>query len=135
VANHPGKVVVMDGWSTSCEPCIKEFPNLVALDRDHGDKVACISLSFDYEGLGKPEAQREKVLEFLSSQKATFENLLSSDASDELFAKFKLPSIPTVWVYDQQGKLAQRFDSTTAGGKGFTYRDVEKLVAELLKKS
>jgi thiol-disulfide isomerase/thioredoxin len=135
IASHPGKVVVVDGWSTSCEPCLKEFPNLVALNRKHAGRVACISLSFDYEGLGKPEEQREKVLEFLRSQNATFENLLSSEASDDLFAKFKLPSIPAVFVYDQQGMLAKRFDSTSDGGKGFSYRDVEAKVAELLGKN
>jgi thiol-disulfide isomerase/thioredoxin len=135
VASHPGKVVVMDAWSTSCEPCLKEFPNLVKLSQKYAGQVACISLSFDFEGLGKPEEQREKVLAFLRSQRATFENLLSNEASDDLFAKFKLPSIPAVFVYDQQGRLAQRFDSGSAGGKGFTYRDVEAKVAELLAKN
>ena len=134
VASNPAQVVVMDAWSTSCEPCIKEFPNLVALHRKYPGQVACISLSFDYEGLGKPEEQREKVLAFLRSQGATFENLMSNVASDDLYAKFKLPSIPAVFVYDQQGRLAQRFDSGSASGKGFSYRDVEAKVAELLGK-
>jgi thiol-disulfide isomerase/thioredoxin len=134
VKSHPGRVVVMDAWSTSCEPCLKEFPNLVALSRKYGQQVACISLSFDYEGLGKPEEQRGKVLEFLRSQRATFENLLSSEASDDLYARFKLPSIPAVFVYDQQGNFAQRFDSGSQNGKSFTYRDVEAKVVELLGK-
>ena len=33
VAAHKGKVVVLDAWSTSCQPCMKEFPNLVKLHR------------------------------------------------------------------------------------------------------
>ena len=50
VKQHKGKVVVMDAWSTFCEPCIKEFPGLVKLHKQYGpDKVACISLSFRVE--------------------------------------------------------------------------------------
>ncbi|HEY5314340.1 MAG TPA: TlpA disulfide reductase family protein [Pirellulales bacterium] len=131
VASHRGKVVVMDAWSTQCAPCMQEFPKLVALHHKYPERVACISLSMDYEGLGKPEDQRAKVLEFLRSQDATFDNLLSSEPSDDLYAKFKLPSIPAVFVYDQKGQLAQRFDSTH--GK-FTYQDVEKKVGELVGK-
>jgi thiol-disulfide isomerase/thioredoxin len=133
VEAHRGQIVVMDAWSTSCEPCMKEFPGLVALAKKYPGKVACISLSFDYEGIGKPEEQHEKVHEFLRSQKAVLENLLASEPSDDLYAKFKLASIPAVFVYGHDGKLVKRFDSATGGGKPFTYRDVETQVAELLK--
>ena len=44
IASHKGKVVIVDLWSTSCEPCMREFPNLVALHKKFGtDKIACIS--------------------------------------------------------------------------------------------
>ncbi|HWC88689.1 MAG TPA: TlpA disulfide reductase family protein [Pirellulales bacterium] len=132
VASHRGKIVVMDAWSTQCAPCMQEFPKLVALHHKYLEQVACISLSMDYEGLGKPGDQRIKVLEFLAKQHATFDNLLSSEPSDDLYAKFKLPSIPAVFVYDQQGQLAERFDSTR--GKPFTYKDVEEKVVKLLGK-
>ena len=56
LASHRGKVVVLDCWSTSCEPCKREFPNLVALGEKHSrDDLARVSLSFDYEGIGRPE--------------------------------------------------------------------------------
>jgi thiol-disulfide isomerase/thioredoxin len=130
VASHRGKIVVLDAWSTQCEPCMREFPGLVALHRKYPGRVACISLSMDYEGLGKPEDQRGKVLEFLGKQQATFDNLLSNEPSDDLYAKFKLPSIPAVFVYDQRGDLAELFDSTR--GKPFTYKDVTAKVEKLL---
>lgn len=128
VKSHQGKVVVMDAWSTSCEPCMKEFPGLVALHKKYGsDKVACISLSLDYIGLGKPEDQAPQVLKFLREQGATFDNVLSSDDSDTLLARLKLPSIPAVFIYDRQGQLHKRLENE------FSYRDVEPIVAELLK--
>ncbi len=130
VAAHKGKVVVLDAWSTSCDPCIKEFPHLVELHKKHGaDKIACISLSCDFEGLGKPEEQLPKVLKFLTEQGATFQNFLGREDSDTLFGKLKIPSIPAVFIYAKDGTLAKKIDAE------FSYtKDVNPLVDELLKK-
>ena len=45
VAQHKGKVVVLDVWSTSCEPCMAEFPHLVELHKQHGEKL---KIRWDY---------------------------------------------------------------------------------------
>ena len=135
IADHRGKVVVMDAWSTSCPPCLAEFHNLVELHKSHASNdLACVSLSFDYEGLGKPEEQQEPVLEFLRSQGATFDNLLSSEDSDTLYRKFKLAAVPAVFVYDRSGQLRKRFDNEQAKSKAeaFTYQQVRELVAQLI---
>jgi thiol-disulfide isomerase/thioredoxin len=135
IADHRGKVVVMDAWSTSCPPCLAEFHNLVELHKSHAGKdVACISLSFDFEGLGKPEEQQEPVLKFLRSQGATFDNLLASEESDTLYRKFKLAAVPAVFVYDRAGQLRKRFDNEQAKSKAeaFTYEQVRELVAKLI---
>jgi thiol-disulfide isomerase/thioredoxin len=136
IASHRGKVVVMDAWSTSCPPCIQEFPNLVALSKKYGpDKLACISLSFDYEGIGKPEEVEPKVLAFLQQQQATFDNVLSTVESDALYRKLKLTSIPAVFIYDRDGKLVQRFDNeaATTEADAFTYEQVAERVTDLIK--
>ena len=135
VESQRGKVVVMDAWSTSCPPCLKEFPNLVALHNRYGpSRVACISLSFDYEGIGTPEEVVPKVTKFLESQGATLDNVLSSEESDILYRKFKLASVPAVFVYDREGKLVKRFDNENAKteAEAFTYQQVNELVDKLL---
>jgi thiol-disulfide isomerase/thioredoxin len=135
IAKGQGKVVVMDAWSTSCPPCMKEFHNLVELHKKYGpDKVQCMSLSFDYEGIDKPEDQHGRVLDFLRSQGATFENLMSNEESDTLYRKFKLAAVPAVFVYDRAGNLRKRFDNQKAKTKEeqFTYQQVGELVKELL---
>jgi thiol-disulfide isomerase/thioredoxin len=135
LARHQGKVVVMDAWSTSCPPCMKEFHNLVELHKQHGpERLACMSLSFDYEGLEKPEEVRVRVLKFLTNQGATFDNLMSNEESDTLYRKFKLAAVPAVFVYDRAGQLRKRFDNERAKTKeeAFTYEQVGQLVAELL---
>jgi thiol-disulfide isomerase/thioredoxin len=141
VKQHKGKIVVMDVWSTSCEPCMKEFPNLVKLHQEHGKDVACVSVSTDFAGSKNkpPKYYQERVLKFLTQQEATFDNVLCNVPSDELFEKIELASIPAVYVYGRDGKLVKRFDSESAGKVGtddeaFTYADVNKLVDSLLKK-
>jgi len=140
IASHKGQIVVLDAWSTSCVPCMKEFPNLVKLHKKYGGKdVVCMSLACDYVGIKNkpPEFYRERVLKFLTRQGATFENLLSSVPSDELFdQKMKLSSIPAVYVYGRDGKLVKRFDNekATTEEDNFTYADVTKLVEELVAK-
>jgi thiol-disulfide isomerase/thioredoxin len=140
VAAKSGKVVVVDIWSTSCEPCLREFPHLVALQKRFPDDVVCISFDCDYIGArNKPLAYyRERVLKNLASQKAEgLINVICTTAADELFTQIDVDSIPAVYVYDRAGKLAKRFDNRTpAGGteEGISYEtQIDPLVAELVK--
>lgn len=113
VASKKGKVVVVDVWSTSCLPCIKEFPHFVDLHNEYRDEVACASLSVDfYGGEGnKPEDVQEKVQEFLNSQAANMRNFISSDPDEEVLKEINTAVIPAVLVYDQQGNLAKIFNN------------------------
>lgn len=135
VQGQAGKVVVLDVWNTSCDPCIREFPGLVALHKKHGpDKVACVSLSLDYFGGKKgPEEVKEPVLDFLRKQGATFQNILASEETDKMLDKLEIDAPPVVIVFDQQGKIVKQFKDETGVGS-FTYQDdIAPLVASLLQ--
>jgi thiol-disulfide isomerase/thioredoxin len=123
IAQQKGRIVVLDLWSTGCQPCVKEFPNLVKLQAAHPDEVVCISFSTDYIGDGKPEDLSPDVLKFLTKQKAHLINLLSSEADEDLYKRVGIASIPVVQVYDRNGKLARQFDNEKDeyGKDGFTY--------------
>ncbi len=134
--SRTGKVTVVDVWSLACDPCIKEFPGLVAIHRDLGDQVACFSVDTDYDGRRtKPaESYRPDVEKFLKSMGATFTNYLSETPSDELFAALEISSIPAVLIFDADGKLVRTF-SDVGDDAGFTYAEnirpfVEQLLAE-----
>jgi thiol-disulfide isomerase/thioredoxin len=139
IAAQTGKVVVVDLWSTSCVPCMREFPQLVALHNKYpSDKITCISVSCDYEGLESepPESKKLSVLKFLKSTKATCTNLLLSDADLDVYEAIGLAAIPAVYVYDTKGKLAKRFDNDSGeyGDEGFTYEDhIVPLIETLLE--
>lgn len=117
-----GKVTVVDLWSLACEPCLKEFPGLVKLHRELGDKIACASVNLDFDGRKtKPaESYRPRAEAFLASVKATFPNYLSTTASDEVFGEVGIDSIPAVMVFDANGKLIRTF-SDVGDDAGFTY--------------
>lgn len=112
VASHKGKVVVLDLWSTSCLPCMKEYPKLVELQKLHPKNVVCIALNLDYAGIKSkpPEYYRPRVEKFLAATKPSFKNFLCTTESAEFFDSMKLGSIPAAMVFGTDGKLAKRFD-------------------------
>ena len=140
VAKHLGKVVVVDVWSTSCEPCLQEFPHLVALQQRHPHDVVCVSFDCDFIGAkNKPvDYYRERVLKALTEMKAeTIVNLISTVPADELFQQMDLDSIPAVYVFDREGQVSKHFDNRTpvgGGQEGISYeKQIDPLVAELVK--
>lgn len=137
VAANKGKIVVLDLWSTSCLPCLKEFPGLVKLQQDFPRDVVCISLNCDYIGGGKPEEGKDVVLEFLREKKAKIKNLLSTDSDEDVYKKSNTVSLPVVQVFGADGKLAKQFDNDNNdyGQEGFNYeKHIQPYVAGLVKK-
>jgi thiol-disulfide isomerase/thioredoxin len=135
IAEHRGKVVVVDVWSTACEPCLREFPHLVELQEKHPDAVVCVALNSDYAGVRNkpPEFYRDRVMKVLESKQAKVINVLCTEPADDLFTALKIDSIPAVFVYDREGQLAAKFDHRTTNMGEFTYAEhVEPMVARLL---
>lgn len=138
IAESKGKIVVVDYWSTQCPPCMTEFPGLVAIHNDlPSSQVRCISASLDYEGLPDfpIEEARKSALEFLEQKEATLDNfILSEDSLTVMDEKLKIASIPAVFVFGVDGKLARLFDESS--GESFTYeKDITPFVKELVAKS
>lgn len=136
VAAARGRIVVLDCWSTSCPPCVREFPGLVRLAAARPDQVTCMSLSLDYDGSGRPEDVLPAVQRFLTDVgAAAVQNMLSREEADAMYRKLDLASVPAVYVWKADGTLAVRFDdeqATRSLGRPFTYDDVEATVRELL---
>jgi thiol-disulfide isomerase/thioredoxin len=130
IDSKKGKVVVIDAWSTYCEPCMKEFPGLLALDKKYGrDKIACISLCLNFQGLDSPTDPSvfDEPFAFLKSQNATIDNVICADSDSALYEQWKFPTVPAVFVFDREGKEVKRFLNE------FKYSDIEAFVAPMLK--
>lgn len=89
------------------------------------DGLAAISCALDDPNSKKT---RDKLIKFLEEKKATFTNLWLNEDSDVWQEKLKLDGPPAVFVFDREGKPVKKFMDD------FTYKDVEKVVAELMKK-
>ncbi|MBN72598.1 TlpA family protein disulfide reductase [Gimesia chilikensis] len=138
VQKQKGKVVVVDLWSTWCEPCIAEFPHLVELQKKYPEKVVCVSYNMNYDGSkdSPPESNKEELMEFYTKHNAEIVNIISSTPDMDLYEKIDLASIPAAYVYGPDGKLAKRFDNEKQeyGKEGFTYdKHIIPYVDEILK--
>lgn len=140
IANYKDRVVVVDAWSTSCLPCMKEFPHLVELAKRWPEDVVCISVNLDFAGLPDttPTTCLPAVTKFLQSKAAdpaNLVNLVSTDTDEQMFAKFEIESIPSIFVYDRTGAVAAKLTIDSAGADGLTYAgDVIPLVEKLIEK-
>ncbi len=135
ISEQTGAVVVLDVWSTSCVPCMQEFPHLVELSRQYNEKVVCVSLNVDFIGLKKKPAESyiARAEEFLVSKRATLTNFLSSDADDIIREKLEITSIPAILIFDQQGQIVHRLTEAEASGDSLSYKaDVVPAIDALL---
>lgn len=115
IAEQKGKVVVVDFWALFCAPCKEEFPNLVALQKEHGEELAAMSVSLDYDEFeyNTPEAARENVRKFLEEHDARFQNFIASTPNEQLYGDLGIPAIPAIFVYDKSGKLVKKVHADT----------------------
>jgi thiol-disulfide isomerase/thioredoxin len=132
ILKNRGKVLVVDFWADYCAPCKARFPALVKFAKEHAkDGLVVISVALDpldgSAGLTRAETIAN-VEKFLKKQNATFTNLVLDEPTD-IWDKFHLVGIPSVFVFDRDGKWSL-FEpphlAKNANGP-------EELVAELLK--
>lgn len=129
LANHRGKVVLVDFWATWCGPCVEQFPHTVELAAKFRERgLAVVSVSMD-----NPSSEPQ-VRAFLEQHEARFDNLLSSYGSPVAATKaFGLPGpVPCYRVYDREGALRRAFSVDPRTEKQFTTADIEAAVEELL---
>ena len=97
-----------------------------------------MSFNIDYDGVGEPEALREKITPFLTKRRANFLTVISSEKPDPIYKQIDLAAIPATYVFDQQGELRKRFDNDANeyGEEGYSYeQQIIPLVEELLDES
>lgn len=101
LAELRGKIVLVDFWATWCPPCVEEVPGVVQAYekfKDKGFEIVGISLDKDKDALDK----------FTEENKMTWPQFFDGKGWDNEIAKrFNIQSVPTMWLLDREGKLAE----------------------------
>jgi len=121
-AEFKGKVLVLDFYATWCMPCRESIPHLIDLQRRYENDVRVIGLNVggpdDIERV--PEFSREMDIQYpLGVPDNDLANLLLADVD----------AIPQTFVFDRNGKLAQRF----VGFDSSTGEQIDRAVSVALK--
>ena len=109
-ANKSGNVRVINFWSTTCGPCVAEFPDLVETYRRFQNRnVDFISISLD------PKADKAKVKKFLESRHAAL-----SQRTQPSMEKEGRTSNNYIWTGENADKLAEAIHPEWTGALPLT---------------
>jgi len=128
LAEYSGKVLVVDFWATYCPPCVKQAPQLAALNERYRDRgLAVVGLTSD------PKEDQSKVEEFI--KKAGINYTIGYDNSWLSGAFLKgteddsgQPPIPQLFVIARDGRVIEHLIGEQPGRMQY----LEKVVNEQL---
>lgn len=123
LSDHRGAVVVLDFWSSVCEPCKAEFPHLIALYHDKKDKgLLVVGVSMD-----GPETVAD-VPSFVKRFELDFPVVTDEDSRIASLYNPK-KSMPLSVIIDRSGHIAAVREGYTPGEEKLLAADVEQALA------
>lgn len=124
LSDYRGKsVVLIDFWSTTCDPCLVEMPHLVELYKQHKDK-GFIVLAVSMDG---PES-RAQVNSVVHDKEMIFPVLLDEEST--VGARFNPKGeLPYTVVVGKDGSILHKRGGYTAGDEKTLTAEVEKALA------
>ena len=96
IDNYKGKWLILNYWAEWCAPCIKEIPELNALDADYSEDLDVAAVNFD-------RIKGQELIDLAARMGIRFE-VIEQDPADIL--RLSRPaSLPTTYLFDRDGKL------------------------------
>lgn len=102
LADHRGKVVLLDFWSTSCPFCLPEFPYLKESRRKFSqDRYSVIGVSLNQD--------TEKLREYAAQHALSWPHICCGRDWDEPLALlFNITGIPNSYIFNADGVIAAK---------------------------
>lgn len=97
LSEYAGKWVVINYWATSCGPCLKEIPELVAFHKRHQDRDVVL-LGVDFEDISLSWLK-----DFMDSVSMNYTVLRSDTSPETPFGN--LLALPTTFIVSPAGEL------------------------------
>lgn len=116
-----GKTVLLNFWSSTCGPCVKELPLVEKIYREFKDKGLAVLAINSSEG---PEA----IGEFLKDKDYTFTVLIDEDL--DAANKYQAFGIPQAYVVDRQRNVVAHLIGYNTKTEGELYKAIEKALSD-----
>jgi thiol-disulfide isomerase/thioredoxin len=118
IADHEGKIILLDFWETWCVPCIASFPAYQQLVEEHPDQFMVLAAT--------PEMMDDqtRVERFLSQNNYDFHFVRAGQLARDL----RLTGIPFKVVIAPDGSLM--FTDRGSGGAQREYQKFKKIIEE-----
>lgn len=97
LAEYKGKVVLVNFWATWCQPCRKEIPDLIKMQREYRDR------GLQVVGITYPPQTRAQVLRFVRKMGINYPVALGAKQTKDLFDKSE--ALPITVIIDRAGKI------------------------------
>lgn len=125
LSDYLGKnVILIDFWSTTCDPCMVEMPHLVDLYKQHKDK-GFVVLAVSLDG---PES-RAQVSSVVHDKEMIFPVLLDEETT--VVARYNPKrELPFSVVIDKSGSIVHKRGGYNPGDEKSLATEVEKALAE-----
>ena len=108
LSDYRGKTVVLNFWTTTCQPCLEEMPSLAELANilKARKNVALLTVSTDTSR----EVALSALKTLLHEEKPPFPVLLDPEL-EVVRDKYGTHLFPETWIIDPKGVIRARFDS------------------------
>lgn len=116
-----GKVVLVNFWATSCGPCVRKMPRMVAAQQRFGER------GYETVAIAMPYDMPSRVVQFAESRRLPFQVVLDP-RGDAVRAFGGVDATPTSFLINRRGEIVARYRGEP--GEGQLEAEIERWLAE-----
>ena len=99
IAEHKGKYILLDFWSSGCGPCILAFPEMKKVYEKYQDRLTIVSMSTDTDSRWRKASEEHDI---------TWSNWNEGKGTGGLYAHYRIMGIPYYVLINPEGKIEKR---------------------------